>query len=73
MAVEQTPDCAWRYTQAMSFEDMVSQFSQCDVPVCRSAAPKIRLDGPDLRPVGLQAGMSLFFAKVTISSAWASR
>ena len=29
------------------------------VPVCRSEAPKIRHDKPDLRPVGLQAGLPL--------------
>lgn len=35
LAVEQTPDRAWRHTQAISLEDMVNQLDQRDVTVLR--------------------------------------
>ena len=41
------------------------------VPVCRRAAPKIRHDKPDLRPFGLQAGMSMVRARSALRSSMA--
>ena len=57
----------WRFRTGSPWADLPERYgphTTCynrfvrwrDVPVCRSEAPKIRHGGPDLRPVGLQAG-----------------
>ena len=41
-----------------------------DIPVCRSEAPKIRHDKPDLRPFGLQAETSDRFSIQSVNHGW---
>ncbi len=55
------------YGADMKFQAALLELELTYVPVCRRAAPKSRHGGPDLRPVGLQAGMFSAFSQTARS------